>query len=113
MNQAKIEMDNERAFINQMILETPKENWQSFHGIVEILKANFLSLKDKVSVESIRQRIAIILGSPNTFVIDYVPYLCALSAGYYTNYIIYRSSTIKSELQPYCMMVAKDVLQSL
>lgn len=113
MNQAKIDMENEKAFINQMILETPKENWHSFHGIVEILKANFLSLKDKVSVESIRQRIAIILGSPNTFVIDYIPYLCALASGYYTNYIIYRSSTIKSELQPYCMMVAKDVLQAL
>jgi len=113
MNQAKIENGTEKAFINQLVLETPKELWQSFHGLVEILKRNFTALKDKVSVEFIRQRVSIILGSPNVFSVDYVPYLCALASGYYNNYSVYRSSSIKTELQPYCIAVAREVLQSL
>ena len=113
LNQAKIETDTEKAFINQLVLDTPKELWQSFHGLVEILKRNFTGLKDKISVEFIRQRVSIILGSPNVFSVDYVPYLCALASGYYNNYAVYRSSSIKTELQPYCIAVAREVLQSL
>lgn len=115
LNLAKIETDVEKAFINELVLETPKTDWDSFHGVVKILNDRFIALKGKVSVESIRQRVAIILGSANTFAIDYIPYLCALASGYYTNYAVYvgKGRTIKQDLQPYCIGVCQDVLQRL
>lgn len=113
MNIAKIQQDNEKAFINEMILKTPKEYWNSFQGVIQLLQDNFISLKGKVSPESIRQKISYILGSPNTFAVDYVPYIIALGSGYYTNYSIYRSKLIKNELQPFCVAICTGILQNL
>lgn len=113
MTLAKLESDVEKSFISEMLLDTPKEDWYSLYGIVKILTSKFIALRGKVSVESLRQKVSIILGSPNTFAIDYIPYIVALGSGYYNNYSIYRSRLIKQELQPYCIAICENILQRL
>ena len=110
---AKIEDDMDKANISEICLNTPNEDWTNLSGVINILTKNFIALRGRVSLESIRQKISIILGSPNTFSIDYIPYIVALGSGYYNNYSIYRSRLIKTELQPYCIAICENILQRL
>lgn len=113
MNLAKINTDVERAFINELAMNTTPADWDSFKGLINILQNNFISLRGKISAESIRQKLSYIAGSPNVFALDYVPYIVALGMGYYTNYSIHRSKLIKQELQPYCIAICQEIIQNL
>ena len=113
ISQAKIVDDIDMSWVMALNLEFGEDQWETLEGILVILQNKFISLNGKISMDSIRTNVGILLGAPSVLAVDYIPYLLHMSAGYYTNYNIFRSALIKKELGIECINVNNNVLTQL
>lgn len=110
---AKITDDIDMGWVSELNLQVDEDKWNTLEGVIEILQMKFISLKGKISMDSIRSNVGILLGAPSVLGVDYVPYIVHMAAGYYTNFGIFRSALIKKELGAECLAVNGNVLTQL
>lgn len=110
---AKIVDDIDVGWVRELNLQVKEDMWNTLEGVIEILQMKFISLKGKISIDSLRTNTAILLGAPSVLGIDYVPYIVHMAAGYYTNFGIFKSALIKKELGAECLAVNHNVLTQL
>lgn len=111
---SKIDDIEERAWITNINLKYEDDyNWEALDNITGILQNEFIALKDKVSISSLRNNAGILLGAPSVLALDYVPYLAVMAIGQSDGHVLFRSSNIKREMGPECINVINDVIYRL
>jgi len=112
--QAKMNDIEQKAWVIELNARFPEDtDWDSLDAMVNILTNQFVALKDKTSVSSLRNNAGILLGAPSVLALDYVPYIAHMAMGQSNNYILFRSPIIKQEMGAEAVAIVNNVIIKL